>query len=89
MYELIDGGFVYRVAGEVLRVETWGRHAVRVRAAADARSRPVYLPQGVVWTGAATGSIHRGGVTPHVAAPLERIPVFIRAGAQVTEAFVS
>jgi len=56
---------------------------------AGARSRPVYLPRGVVWTEAATGSIHRGGATPHVAAPLERIPVFIRAGAQVTEAFVS
>lgn len=56
---------------------------------AAARSRPVYLPQDVVWTEAATGSIYRGGLTLHVAAPLERIPVFIRAGAEVTEAFVS
>lgn len=58
-------------------------------ATAGARSRPAYLPQGVLWTEAATGSIHRGGVTLPVAAPLERIPVFMRAGAQVRDAFVS
>ncbi len=54
--------------------------------AAELRERDVYLPAGAWidgWTGAATtgGSVHR------CAAPIDRIPVFVRAGARVAGAF--
>ncbi|WP_019813019.1 glycoside hydrolase family 31 protein [Saccharomonospora saliphila] len=48
-----------------------------------ARSREVYLPGDVVWTDAVTGAVHEGGTTVCADAPLERIPVFLRAGAAV------
>jgi alpha-D-xyloside xylohydrolase len=54
-----------------------------------ARSRTVYLPAGTRWTDTATGEVHEGGTTPDVAAPLERIPVFVREGAAVADAFTS
>jgi alpha-D-xyloside xylohydrolase len=47
-----------------------------------AREREVYLPPGS-WVDAATGVEHEGGTTVVVAAPIERIPVFVRAGADV------
>jgi alpha-D-xyloside xylohydrolase len=46
-----------------------------------ARSRAVYLPPGTSWTDTATGAEHAGGQVVTVDAPLERIPVFARAGA--------
>ena len=45
----------------------------------EALSRPVYLPAGS-WFDYWTGERHAGPVTLEVAAPLERIPVFVRAG---------
>lgn len=48
---------------------------------AGARSREVYLPSGAAWTDAWTGAEHPGGRTVTVAAPLERIPLFLRDGA--------
>ena len=48
-----------------------------------ARSRPVYLPVGATWTEAWTGEQHAGGVTVDAEAPMERIPVYLRAGADV------
>jgi alpha-D-xyloside xylohydrolase len=54
-----------------------------------ARSRTVYLPAGTRWTDTAMGEVHEGGTTPDVAAPLERIPVFVREGAAVADAFTS
>ncbi|WP_199431485.1 glycoside hydrolase family 31 protein [Qaidamihabitans albus] len=48
-----------------------------------ARSRAVYLPAGTGWTDAWTGVEHAGGTTIEAEAPLERIPVFLRAGADV------
>ncbi|KUO16471.1 glycoside hydrolase family 31 protein [Streptomyces dysideae] len=45
-----------------------------------ARARTVHLPRGARWTDTATGAEHEGGTTLSVAAPLERIPVFVRAG---------
>lgn len=48
-----------------------------------ARSREVYLPAGTSWVDAATGAVVEGGTTVTAAAPLERIPVFTRAGAAV------
>jgi alpha-D-xyloside xylohydrolase len=48
-----------------------------------ARSRPVYLPSGVSWTDAWSGEVFDGGQSINADAPLERIPVYIRAGAEV------
>jgi len=46
------------------------------------REREVYLPPGS-WVDTATGMEHAGGRKVTVAAPLERIPVFVRAGADL------
>jgi alpha-D-xyloside xylohydrolase len=46
---------------------------------AGARSRSVYLPAGTSWRDAWTDTQHEGGVTIEADAPIERIPVFIRA----------
>jgi alpha-D-xyloside xylohydrolase len=46
-----------------------------------ARSRSVYLPEGAEWTDAYSAEVHRGGQWATVAAPLERIPIFLRDGA--------
>ena len=48
-----------------------------------ARQRRVYLPEGTDWTDPASGETHTGGQWIDAAAPLERIPVFCRAGAEV------
>jgi len=40
--------------------------------------RPVYLPAGARWTNAWTGEVLSGGQTVLAAAPLERIPLFLR-----------
>ncbi|TDU02585.1 alpha-D-xyloside xylohydrolase [Streptomyces sp. 846.5] len=50
---------------------------------AGARSREVYLPAGAEWTCAWTGAAYQGGGTVTVDAPLERIPLFLRDGAQL------
>lgn len=44
-----------------------------------ARSREVYLPAGASWRDPTTGVEHAGGTALEAAAPLERIPVFVRA----------
>ena len=54
-------------------------------AEAGARSRPVYLPRGTQWIDAASGESVEGGVVTEVSAPLERIPVFVRAGAPLND----
>ncbi|MFI9817684.1 glycoside hydrolase family 31 protein [Saccharothrix variisporea] len=56
---------------------------------AGVRSRPVYLPAGTRWRDAETGAGHDGGTTAEAAAPLSRIPVFVREGAAVAEAFTA
>jgi len=48
-----------------------------------ARSRSVYLPQGADWYEWDTGAFHRGGRAITAAAPRERMPLFVRAGAIV------
>lgn len=45
-----------------------------------ARGRQVYLPQGI-WYDAGTGARIEGGQTVTAAAPRERMPLFVRAGA--------
>ncbi len=49
---------------------------------AGASSWPVYLPEGQ-WCDLWTGEGYQGGETHQIAAPLERIPVFVRAGASI------
>lgn len=50
---------------------------------AGARSRDVYLPAGSDWYDFYTGEKHAGGATIRAAAPLARMPLFVRAGAIV------
>ena len=46
-----------------------------------ARKRRVYLPSGTRWYDFYTGAIFQGGKQIDAAAPLERMPVFVKAGA--------
>ncbi len=48
-----------------------------------ARSRNVYLPTGSRWYDFQTGELHEGGRTISAAAPLGRMPLFVKAGAIV------
>jgi alpha-D-xyloside xylohydrolase len=48
-----------------------------------ARERDVYLPAGATWTDAWTGARREGGLTLRADAPLDRVPVFLRDGADV------
>jgi alpha-glucosidase len=48
-----------------------------------ARTWPVYLPRGTAWHDFWTGARHEGGTWVVADAPLERMPIFIRAGAIV------
>jgi alpha-D-xyloside xylohydrolase len=48
-----------------------------------ARSRPVYLPAGAAWYDFHSGTQHAGGETIDAAAPLSRMPLFVRAGSIV------
>ncbi len=48
-----------------------------------ARTRSVYFPGTALWYDFATGATHRGGTRASVAAPFERMPLFVRAGAIV------
>jgi len=48
-----------------------------------ARSRRVYLPAGATWTDPWSGQTSKGGVWLDAAAPLERIPVYLRDGARL------
>lgn len=50
---------------------------------AGATSRAVYLPTGARWTDAWSGVEYAGGQTVTVPAPLERIPLFLRDGAEL------
>lgn len=47
----------------------------------EARSRQAYLPERSVWFDALTGKPFKGGQTVTAAAPRERMPLFVRAGA--------
>ncbi|HVO07989.1 MAG TPA: TIM-barrel domain-containing protein [Burkholderiaceae bacterium] len=48
-----------------------------------ARTRPVYLPAGARWIDFQTGAYHEGGERIEAAAPLARMPLFVRAGSLV------
>ncbi|HMI36914.1 MAG TPA: TIM-barrel domain-containing protein, partial [Steroidobacteraceae bacterium] len=47
----------------------------------QARTRKVYLPAGTEWTDFYTGKTYTGGQQIEAAAPLARMPLFVRAGA--------
>lgn len=47
---------------------------------AGARSRQVYLPRGAKWIDYYTGKRYNGGQTITAEAPLERMPLFVKAG---------
>jgi alpha-D-xyloside xylohydrolase len=47
------------------------------------RSRDVYLPSGVNWTDFWTGRPYAGGTTITADAPIDKLPIFVRAGALV------
>jgi len=47
------------------------------------RARPVYLPAGTSWNDAWTGGAFDGGQRITADAPLERIPLYLRAGARL------
>ena len=49
--------------------------------APKADQREVYLPKGAGWVDFWTGEAHQGGTTVRAAAPMERIPLFAKAGA--------
>jgi alpha-D-xyloside xylohydrolase len=48
-----------------------------------ARERLVYLPEGSRWADAWTGQAHPGGRVVRADAPLGRIPLFLRDGADL------
>ena len=48
-----------------------------------ARSREVYLPTGTSWTDAWSGQSFEGGQHIEVDAPLERIPLYLRANTRL------
>ncbi|MFJ6725977.1 TIM-barrel domain-containing protein [Streptomyces sp. NPDC091281] len=50
---------------------------------AGARHREVYLPEGARWHDAWTGEELTGGALHRVAAPLERVPLYLRDGAKL------
>jgi alpha-D-xyloside xylohydrolase len=49
----------------------------------QARTRPVYLPAGADWYDFHTGALSKGGAITEPAAPLNRIPLYVRAGSIV------
>lgn len=49
----------------------------------QARSRAVYLPAGADWYDFHTGALSKGGANFDAAAPLARMPLFVRAGSIV------
>ena len=49
----------------------------------QARERTVYFPGNATWYDLRSGQTYRGGTEATVAAPLDRVPVFVRAGSIV------
>ena len=58
------------------------------RAGFKATSRPVYLPAGTSWIDFESGKRYEGGQTVEAAAPLQRMPLFVRAGSIVPRTVV-
>ena len=73
----IGGGGYAQRAGE------FGRRRQGMSDEYGARRRGVYLPAGSGWTDAWTGQKISGGQTVAAEAPIERIPLFVREGAEL------
>ena len=52
-----------------------------------ARDRRVYLPDGTDWTTTNNNATYSGGQWIDVAAPLETIPIFLKAGSDLQDMF--
>jgi alpha-D-xyloside xylohydrolase len=52
-----------------------------------ARQRKIYLPAGINWVDAWSGDVYSGGRSIEIAAPLETIPVFLKAGSHSMDVF--
>jgi alpha-D-xyloside xylohydrolase len=52
-----------------------------------ARQRKVYLPAGLNWVDAWSGDVYAGGRFIEIPAPLETIPVFLKAGSRFRDVF--
>ena len=64
-----------------------GRDVLVVPVVAEgARHVRVRLPAGADWVDTATGTLHRGGETVTLDAPLDRLPILVRAGSALLEA---
>ena len=48
-----------------------------------ATSRQVQLPAGAAWINYWTGEVHDGGASPTVDAPLDKVPMFVKAGSVI------
>jgi alpha-D-xyloside xylohydrolase len=48
-----------------------------------ARQRDVYLPAGTSWSDPWSGKLLEGGQWVKAAAPLDRVPLYLRAGASL------
>lgn len=76
-YEFPDDGRAWEISDQYF----FGRDVlVAPILEAGARERRVYLPAGADWRDSATGTVHEGGQTVLVPAPLESIPVLVRDG---------
>ena len=53
----------------------------------DSYEREVYLPEGCTWKDVFSGSSYEGGQTVKVDAPIDKIPVFVRADSTWTMDF--
>ncbi|RPJ25703.1 MAG: LacI family DNA-binding transcriptional regulator [Chloroflexi bacterium] len=51
------------------------------------RQRKIYLPAGLNWMDAWSGDVYSGGRSIEIPAPLERIPVFLKAGSRFRNVF--
>lgn len=55
---------------------------------AEVYEREVYLPEGTVWKEAYTGELYEGGQIVSAAAPMDRIPLFVRKESALTIDFI-
>ena len=81
---------VWRRRHQTLRVEPWGPDSIRMRATMNAMMPELpwsLLPAGAEWSDAWTGANAVGGRRRVVAAPLGRIPVFVRGDAEIKNVF--
>ncbi len=68
---------------EILRERMRPYVIEQMRLAEGVRARKVYLAEGTRWKDVWTDKVHEGGTDVERDAPLSRIPVFVREGAEV------